>query len=103
MTPEERILDRINVGELSAEQREQYLSRIAETVASRLMLDSVQAFHELEIGRLEYMIEQGETDAVDQELHNRVNSAELIAKIEDDIVAEITDYQAKIMTVASQK
>ena len=103
MTPEERILDRIKVGELSAEQREQYLDRIAETVASRLMLDSVQAFHELEIGRLEYMIEQGETDAVDKELHNKVNTAELIAKIEDDIVAEITDYQAKILTVASQK
>lgn len=103
MTPEERILDRLKVGELTAEQREQYLSRIAETVASRLMLDSVQAFHELEIGRLEYMIEQGETDAVDQELHNKVHPAELIAKIEDDIVAEITAYQAKILAVASQK
>ena len=103
MTPEERILQRLNIRELSADQTQQYLDRIAETVVSRLMLSSVQAFHELEIGRLEYMIQQGDTEAVDKELRSKVNTTELIAKIEDDIVAEISDYQSKILTAASQK
>lgn len=100
MTPEERILQRLNIGELSVEQTQQYLDRIAETVVSRLMLNSVQAFHELEIGRLEYMIQQGDTEAVDKELRSKVNTTELITKIEDDIVAEISDYQSKILAAA---
>ncbi len=104
MTPEERILERLQLGDLSAEKKQQYLDRLAETVASHLMLKSAQAFHELEISRLEYMIEQGQTAEIDKELKLKFgDSKELMTEIENEIVAEVSDYREQILDQASEQ
>ena len=94
---EAAILEQLELGELSPEAKAEMEKAIGEVYASKLILACAGVFSELELGRMEYLMEQNDEKALQQEMASHIKDTEaFLTAVADDTIKEIRENIAAI-------
>lgn len=89
---EEAILNQLELGEISPEARADMLQKIAEIYAAKLIEASAGTFTELELSRIEYLIEQNDQATLDHELRTHIGNPEaFLTQVANDTIRELRE------------
>lgn len=94
---EEIIFEQLQLGELSPEAKAAMLDRIAFVYSAKLIQSCAELFSELELGRMEHMIEQKEGQIVQNELLSHIKDPDaLLTAVMDETIAELRENMIRI-------
>ena len=95
---EESILDQLELGELSEASRRQMLNQITDIVAIKIIEACASEFSELEMSRMEYLIEQRDVKLLQKEVQSHIHDPEaMLTKVANDTIAELRDTIKQIV------
>jgi len=100
-TIEERVLKQTGVQPADEVEKQYLLTKIAEIISGKLMLACAQSFSDLEMSRMEYLLQQNDLAALKREVVAHIpDPTVLMEKIEADTVSEIKDLMKEIAAPA---
>lgn len=100
-TIEERVLAATGIEPKDEAEKKYLLGKITEIISGKLILACAESFSELEMSRLEYLLEQKDIAKLDSEIDARIpDGSALMQKVEVDTMAEIKDLMKEISAPA---